>query len=94
MIDQLIDKFKDPWIIIGFAGQGLFFSRFIVQWLASEKAGKSVVPTIFWYLSISGSALLLVYSYHIQDPIFLLASFLNIFIYLRNIYLIKNPKTT
>lgn len=89
MLDKFLIKLTDPWLLVGLIGQGLFFSRFIVQWIASEKAGKSVMPTIFWYLSISGSLLLLAYSYHISDPIFLVASFLNIFIYIRNIILIK-----
>lgn len=92
MFDKFLVRLTDPWLLVGLIGQGLFFSRFIVQWIASEKAGKSVMPIIFWYLSISGSLLLLVYSYHISDPIFLVASFLNIFIYIRNIVLIKKSE--
>ena len=49
------------WVTIGFIGQGLFFMRFFVQWLASEKEGKSVIPQSFWYFSIAGSLILLMY---------------------------------
>ena len=88
-----MDK-ETSWLIIGFLGQALFLSRFVIQWIASERAGKSVMPMLFWYFSFFGGIFLLLYSYHIKDPVFILASFLNLFIYLRNIYLIKYPKVT
>jgi lipid-A-disaccharide synthase-like uncharacterized protein len=77
------------WIIIGFIGQALFSARFIVQWLASERARRSVVPVLFWYLSIAGSAVLLAYAIHRQDPVFIVGQAAGFAIYLRNIYLIK-----
>ena len=59
------------WLSLGFIAQALFFMRFFVQWVASEKAGRSVVPLAFWYLSISGSLLLLFYAIHRRDPVFI-----------------------
>ncbi|MCC6640254.1 MAG: lipid-A-disaccharide synthase N-terminal domain-containing protein [Deltaproteobacteria bacterium] len=61
----------------------------MIQWLASEKAGKSIVPTAFWYLSIGGSAILLIYAVHKRDPVFILAYLPNAFVYMRNLQLIK-----
>lgn len=80
------------WIAFGLIGNALFFSRFLIQWLASEKAGKSVVPTAFWYLSIAGSAVLLIYALHKRDPVFILAYLPNAFVYLRNLQLIKKDE--
>lgn len=80
------------WIIIGFVGQAVFSLRFIVQWIASEKEKKSVVPVMFWYLSIAGSLILLAYSIQRKDPVFILGQLTGSFIYFRNIALIKNEK--
>lgn len=80
------------WLALGFAAQFMFSARFLVQWLASEKAGKSIVPTLFWYLSIGGSALLLIYSIHLKDPVFILGQSTGLLIYSRNIYLIRREK--
>lgn len=80
------------WLIIGFVGQGLFFMRFLVQWIASEKAKKSVIPDLFWHFSISGGAVLLFYAFYRQDPVFILGQGLGILIYLRNLYFIRKNK--
>ena len=80
------------WLGIGFFAQLLFSARFLVQWLASERAGKSIVPLLFWYLSIAGSALLLAYAIHRKDPVFILGQSVGIFIYSRNLYLIRREK--
>ena len=69
-----------------------FASRFIVQWLASERAGESVVPIVFWHLSIVGSVVLLVYAVHVQSPIFTLAYLPNAFVYARNIVLVRRKE--
>jgi len=82
------------WLGIGFFAQILFSARFLVQWLASERAGKSIVPLVFWYLSIAGSGLLLAYAIHRKDPVFILGQSLGIFIYSRNLYLIRREKKT
>ena len=82
------------WLGLGFLAQLMFSARFLVQWLASERAGKSIVPLLFWYLSIAGSALLLAYSIHRKDPVFILGQSMGIFIYSRNLYLIHREKKT
>ena len=80
------------WLGLGFFAQLMFSARFLVQWLASERAGKSIVPLLFWYLSIAGSVLLLAYAIHRKDPVFILGQSMGIFIYSRNLYLIRREK--
>ncbi|MBC2850156.1 lipid-A-disaccharide synthase N-terminal domain-containing protein [Cetobacterium sp. 8H] len=85
----------DNWnifLIIGFVGQGLFSMRFIIQWIASEKAKKSIIPFSFWIFSLFGSILLLIYALYKKDPVFILGQAPNVLIYSRNIYLIKREK--
>ena len=72
-------------LIIGFSGQGLFASRFIVQWIYSEKKGVSYIPIIFWYLSIFGGLGLLTYAIFRKDPVIISGQLFGIFIYLRNL---------
>ena len=79
-------------LIIGFIGQGLFASRFIVQWIYSEKKGKSSIPIIFWYLSIFGGLGLLTYAIFRKDPVIILGQSFGIFVYLRNLILIYKNK--
>ena len=76
-------------LIIGFTGQALFASRFIVQWVYSEKKGESSIPVIFWYLSIFGGIGLLIYAIFRKDPVIITGQSFGIFIYLRNLYLIN-----
>ena len=80
------------WLILGFFAQFLFSMRFLVQWIASERQKKSVVPIHFWYLSIGGSLLLLVYAIHRKDPVFILGQSMGLFIYFRNLMLIHSKK--
>ena len=79
-------------LIIGFLGQGLFASRFIIQWIYSEKIGESSIPLIFWYLSIFGGIGLLTYAIFRQDPVIIIGQIFGIFIYLRNLILIYKKK--
>ena len=80
----------DPtWLAFGLLGNLAFASRFVVQWLASERAGESVVPVVFWHISIVGSLILLVYAIHLESPVFTLAYLPNGFVYMRNIVLIR-----
>lgn len=79
----------DFMMLIGLLGQGLFSMRFIVQWIASEKAGKSIVPFSFWLFSLGGSIFLLIYAIYRKDPVFILGQAPNLLIYSRNIWLIK-----
>ncbi len=79
-------------LIIGFIGQGLFASRFIIQWIYSEKKGESSIPLIFWYLSIFGGFGLLTYAIFRQDPVIIVGQTFGIFIYLRNLILIYKKR--
>jgi len=75
----------DLGILIGYIAQGLFAMRFVVQWIASERAGKSVVPTAFWVFSIGGGLMLLGYAIYRKDPVFILGQAFGVFVYLRNL---------
>lgn len=86
-----IDQF-DTWIAIGLVAQILFTMRFVVQWLASEKAGRSVVPVAFWFLSIGGGTVLLLYAIERQDPVFIAGQSFGVFIYVRNLMLIRRER--
>jgi lipid-A-disaccharide synthase-like uncharacterized protein len=79
-------------VVFGFAGQVLFFMRFILQWLYTEKNRKSAVPVTFWYFSLIGSFMLLTYAILIKDPIFILGQSTGAIIYLRNLYFIYKEK--
>ena len=76
------------WDIVGFVGQGVFTARFVVQWLASEKKRESVVPPAFWWLSLLGGMLVLVYAIHIQSPVFMVGQSLGLIVYVRNLVLV------
>ncbi|WP_082859036.1 lipid-A-disaccharide synthase N-terminal domain-containing protein [Planctomyces sp. SH-PL62] len=73
------------WLIIGFVGQGLFTARFVVQWMASEREGRVVVPSAFWWLSLLGAALLFSYAISRGDPVFAVGQSIGVFIYIRNL---------
>ena len=77
------------WLIIGFIGQTIFASRFLIQWVVSERASRSIIPNIFWWISLAGSLTLLSYAIHKQDPVFIVGQSCGFLIYSRNIYLIK-----
>ena len=78
----------DWWVLLGFAAQAFFTMRFVVQWIASERAGRSVVPLAFWWFSIGGGLLLLVYALYRRDPVFIAGQAFGIFVYLRNLYFV------
>ena len=80
------------WIIIGFIGQTLFFSRFLIQWIVSEIKGKSVIPIAFWYLSVFGGIILLSYAIVRKDPVFIVGQSCGVLVYVRNLYLIYRKK--
>ncbi|MHB0777531.1 lipid-A-disaccharide synthase N-terminal domain-containing protein [Halomonas sp. WWR20] len=77
------------WLAIGFLGQALFSARFLVQWLASERAKKSVVPKAFWFFSLAGGATLLIYAIYRRDPVFIVGQGAGLLIYIRNLVLIR-----
>ncbi len=80
------------WEAVGFFGLAVFSSRFIIQWIASEREKKSVIPIAFWYLSIVGSLCLLAYAIERADPVFILSYLFNGFIYIRNLVLIRKNR--
>jgi lipid-A-disaccharide synthase-like uncharacterized protein len=82
----------DWWVLLGFLAQGLFTMRFLVQWIASERAGKSVIPVGFWYFSIAGGLLLLVYALYRKDPVFIAGQAFGVFVYLRNLYFVLRDR--
>ncbi|MGN6551817.1 MAG: lipid-A-disaccharide synthase N-terminal domain-containing protein [Pararhizobium sp.] len=86
-----IDQFN-AWILLGFIAQFCFTMRFLVQWLASEKARRSVIPVAFWFFSLGGGALLLIYAVHRRDPVFIAGQALGLVVYIRNLWLITNEK--
>lgn len=81
-----------PWHLVGFAGQAFFFSRFLVQWIHSERAGRSTIPDVFWYLSLGGGLLLLAYAVQLGDPVFILGQAVGAFVYVRNLMLLRRPR--
>jgi len=98
----MIDGFSDWWagitgielwlLVFGLVAQSMFFMRFLVQWIVSEKAKRSVVPEMFWYFSISGGILMFVYGILREDPVIMLGQSTGIFIYARNLYFIWREK--
>ena len=94
MTDYFINltRIEILFLCIGFVGQGLFASRFVIQWIYSEKKGISYIPIIFWYLSIFGGLGLLIYAIFRKDPVIILGQSFGIFIYLRNLFLIYRKR--
>jgi lipid-A-disaccharide synthase-like uncharacterized protein len=85
--DVFITQF-DGWVVLGFIAQAFFTMRFVVQWIASERARKSIIPVAFWFFSIGGGALLLVYALYRRDPVFIAGQAFGLLVYFRNVYFI------
>ncbi|WP_248310326.1 lipid-A-disaccharide synthase N-terminal domain-containing protein [Bosea sp. 117] len=83
----------NPWLVVGFIGQALFTGRFLVQWIASERARRSVVPVAFWTFSVLGGVTLLAYAIYRQDPVFIVGQAAGLLIYGRNIYFLASERT-
>ncbi len=95
VVNYLHDVFVtrlDWWVALGFIAQALFSMRFIVQWIASERAGRSVIPTAFWVFSIGGGILLFVYALYRRDPVFIAGQGGGLFIYARNLYFVMRER--
>jgi len=90
--DGLAQHPEQLMLIIGFSGQGLFAMRFIMQWLKSETVGRSVIPLAFWYFSIFGGAILLLYALWRRDPVIICGQGVGLLIYIRNLYLIYKER--
>ncbi|MFI0396309.1 lipid-A-disaccharide synthase N-terminal domain-containing protein [Paracoccus jiaweipingae] len=82
------------WVMVGLVAQMMFTFRFVIQWLASERARQSVVPVAFWYFSLAGGLTLLAYAIHRGDPVFILGQSLGAVIYIRNLWLIHAHKNS
>lgn len=81
------------WLVLfGYAGQLLFTMRFLVQWIATERAKRSVIPVAFWFFSIGGGVLLFVYALMKRDPVFILGQGFGVFIYMRNLYFVYRER--
>ena len=80
------------WLAIGLAGQLAFGARFLVQWIVSERRGKSVIPFAFWWLSLGGGVILLAYAVHRHDPVFIIGQAFGLIVYLRNVVLIRRRR--
>jgi lipid-A-disaccharide synthase-like uncharacterized protein len=94
LTDVFVTRF-DWWLILGFAAQALFTMRFLVQWIASERAGRSVIPLAFWLFSIGGGVLLLVYALYRRDAVFIAGQAFGVFVYLRNLqFVLRDRKAT
>lgn len=87
LYDVFVTKF-DGWVMLGFVAQAFFTMRFVVQWIASERARKSVIPVAFWFFSIGGGTLLLAYALYRRDPVFIAGQALGLIVYFRNVYFI------
>jgi lipid-A-disaccharide synthase-like uncharacterized protein len=82
----------DGWVLLGFVAQAFFTARFAVQWLASERAGRSVIPVAFWWCSIGGGLLLFVYALYRRDPVFIAGQGFGVFVYVRNLYFVLRER--
>ncbi len=91
-LSDVYNNHMDWWLVLGFAAQAFFTARFVVQWLASERAGKSVVPLGFWIFSIGGGLLLLYYAVHRKDPVFIAGQAFGVFVYLRNLQFVLRER--
>ena len=80
------------WLVIGFVAQGLFTARFLVQWIASERKGESIIPVAFWYFSLSGGLMLLSYAIYKQDPVFITGQSFGVIVYTRNLVLVSRQR--
>ncbi len=80
------------WLGLGFFAQAMFFMRFFVQWVASERQRRSIIPVAFWYFSVAGGVLLLTYAIYREDPVFILGQSTGLFIYTRNLYFIHRHR--
>ncbi len=83
---------EQMWLAIGFVGQAVFSARFTVQWIASERARRSVMPLAFWFLSLAGGVTLLAYAIYRRDPVFIAGQGAGLIVYSRNLYLIYRAR--
>jgi lipid-A-disaccharide synthase-like uncharacterized protein len=87
-----MSKYEMMWVGIGFVGQSLFFSRWLLQWFVSERKAESQIPVSFWYMSLIGSVIVLAYAIHKIDPVFIAGQGLGTVVYVRNLILLHRAK--
>jgi lipid-A-disaccharide synthase-like uncharacterized protein len=80
------------WVVFGFLAQACFMSRFLVQWIASERKGRSIIPIQFWMLSLLGSSMLLAYAIYKVDPVFIAGQAFGSVVYIRNLMLLRKHR--
>jgi len=93
LYDVFVIRF-DWWVILGFVAQFMFTMRFVVQWIASERVGRSVIPLAFWVFSIAGGILLFAYALYRRDPVFILGQGFGVFVYLRTLQFVLRARGT
>ena len=89
---QVVKPLRMRWVMVGLAGQLMFSMRFLIQWIMSERARKSVMPITFWYFSLAGGIVLLAYAIYRRDPVFMLGQGTGLVVYSRNLWLIHAAK--
>jgi lipid-A-disaccharide synthase-like uncharacterized protein len=94
ILKNAVAVLRHPMAIVGLGGQCLFFSRFLVQWIASERKGESTIPVVFWYLSLVGGATMFAYAVWREDPVFMLGQSVGVVVYTRNLVLIHRKRKT
>jgi lipid-A-disaccharide synthase-like uncharacterized protein len=87
-----MSNYEMMWVGIGFVGQSLFFSRWLLQWFVSERKAESQIPVSFWYMSLIGSVIVLAYAIHKIDPVFIAGQGLGTVVYVRNLILLYRAK--
>ena len=91
-LKDFFEPLMHPIGVVGIVGQTMFFSRFLVQWIVSEKKGESVMPVAFWYLSMAGGLLTLSYALWQREPLFTLGQSVGVTVYTRNLILIHRKR--
>jgi lipid-A-disaccharide synthase-like uncharacterized protein len=91
LLDVFVTHF-DWWVILGFVAQLMFTGRFLVQWIESEREGRSVIPIAFWLFSIAGGLMLLAYALYRRDPVFIAGQAFGVFVYVRNLQLVMRER--
>ena len=87
-----LEQIPMAWLLVGFLGQGMFSTRFLIQWIASERLKRSVVPELFWWFSMAGGGLLVAYAVQRRDPVFVVGQAAGLLIYIRNLVLIYRER--
>ena len=87
-----LEQIPRAWLAVGFVGQFFFSCRFVVQWIVSERRRASVIPPVFWWLSVLGAICLLAYAVYRKDPVFILGQSVGMLVYARNIVLLQRRR--